>query len=67
MAELVQTGKYGTINTKYTTAMGYYVIKFLSVSYKLQEDKMCDGQKITAGELVFKEQYTESIKNNTKW
>ena len=67
MAELVQTGKYGTTNTKYKTAMGYYVINFFSVSYKLQEDKMCDGQTITAGELDFKEQYTESMKNNTNW
>ena len=30
MAALVQTGKYGAINKTYTTAMGYYVIKFIS-------------------------------------
>ena len=30
MAALVQTGKYGAINTKDTATMGYYVIKFMS-------------------------------------
>ena len=29
MAILVQTGKYGDINTTDITTMGYYVIKFL--------------------------------------
>ena len=30
MAALVQTDKYGAINTADTTTMGYYVIKFMS-------------------------------------
>ena len=30
MATLVQTGKYGAINTTNTTTMGYYVIKLFS-------------------------------------
>ena len=30
MASFVQSGKYGAINTTYTTTVGYYVIKFLS-------------------------------------
>ena len=30
IAELVQTGKYGAINTTDNTALGYYVIKFMS-------------------------------------
>ena len=29
MAALVQTGKYGAINTTDTTKMGYYVVKFM--------------------------------------
>ena len=33
MSALVKTGKYGSINRKYTTEMGWYVIKFHSVSY----------------------------------
>ena len=30
MDVLVQTNKYGAINTTYTTTMIYYVIKFMS-------------------------------------
>ena len=37
MPELVQTGKYCAINTTDTNKMGYYVIKFLSEAYILQE------------------------------
>ena len=39
MDALLQTGKYGAINTKYTTKMGYYVIEFMSEAYTLQEEK----------------------------
>ena len=36
IASLVQTLKYGAINTKKTKAMGYYVIKYVSDTFKLQ-------------------------------
>ena len=39
MSELVQNGKYGAIYTKYPTTMGYYVVKFLSEPYTLQDNK----------------------------
>ena len=35
MASLVQSGKYGAINTIDTTTMDYYVIKFVSEVYTL--------------------------------
>ena len=66
MAALVQTGKYGAINTKDTATMGYYVIKFMSEHYTLQEETMCDGKISTAGELVVKSQYMNCIQYNTK-
>ena len=37
IAALVQTGKYGAINTADTPTMGYYVIKFMPEAYTLQE------------------------------
>ena len=37
MAALVQTGKYGAINTTYTTTMRYYVIKLISEHYTKQK------------------------------
>ena len=54
MAMLVKTGKYGAISTTYTTKMVNYVIKFVSKSYTLQEEKTFDGQISTSGELIVK-------------
>ena len=34
--------------------MGYYVIKFVSEAYSLQEENTCDRQIISAEELVVK-------------
>ena len=36
MVALVETGKYGDINTKNTTTMDYYVINFMSEAYTLK-------------------------------
>ena len=37
--------------------MGYYVIKFFSEAYTLQEHTTCDRQLSTDGEIVVKAQY----------
>ena len=42
MDSLVQSGKYGDINTTYTPKMGYSVIKFVSEAHPLQDDTKCD-------------------------
>ena len=57
MSELVQTGQYGAINTTDTYIMGYYVVELISETYTLQEETICDGKIITAGELVVKSQH----------
>ena len=67
MYSLVQTDKYGAINTTDTSTIGYYVIKFMPEPYTLQEETMCDGQISTGGELVFKVQYLNCMKYKTKW
>ena len=54
MASLVQSGKYYSINTTNTSTMGYYVIKFVSDAYTLQENTTCDRKIISAGELFVK-------------
>ena len=46
--------------------MGYYVIKFFSDAYTLQEDTTCDGICFLAGELVVKAQYLKYMQENTK-
>ena len=39
ISSLVQLGKYGATNAADTTTMGYYVIKYLHGTYKIQEDQ----------------------------
>ena len=67
MDALVHTGECGAINTIDITTMGYYVIKFISEAFILQEETTYDGQINTAGELVFKFQYMNCMQYNTKW
>ena len=57
MFALVQTGKYGDMNTIDKTTMGYYVIKFILLAYTLQEERMCFIRISTNGELFVKAQY----------
>ena len=54
--------KYGAINVGYPTTMGYYVIKYLSETYALQEYQTADEKLSKAGELVFKEEYLSIMK-----
>ena len=42
--------------------MDYYVIKFMSEPYTLQEKTTRDGKNSTTGELVVKSQYTNCMK-----
>ena len=67
MASLIQPGKYGAVNTTDTSKMGYYVIKFVSEAYTLQEDTTCYIQIMPAGELFFKAQYLSFMKEKTNW
>ena len=54
MAMLVESVKYGAINTTNMTTNVFYVIMFTSGAYTLQENTTIDGKIITAGELVVK-------------
>ena len=57
MASLVQSGMYGDINKDDTTTNGFYVTKFISEEYMLQDYTKIDEQVISSGELVFNSQY----------
>ena len=67
MAFLVESVKYGSINTTDTTTHGFYVIMFKSEAYTLQDNTTVDGQIITSGKLVVKAQYISSVQVNTYW
>ena len=67
MASLVESGKYGSINTTDTSTNGFYVIIFTSGAYTLQENTSIDGKIITAGELVVNAKYLCSMQIDTNW
>ena len=67
MASLVESGKYGAINTTDTSTNVFYVIMFTSGAYILQENTAIDGKIITAGELVVNEKFLCSMQVDTNW
>ena len=67
MAELEKTGKHGDIIKTDTKTLGYYVIKFLSEAYTIQEYRTCKIKISTYGELFVKAQYMNGMKDKTKW
>ena len=67
MASFVQSSKYGAINTTDTSTMRYYVIKFVSKVYTLQDDTIFDRKMSSAGELVVKTKYLSCMQEKTNW
>ena len=67
MSLLIESVKYGAINTTYTTNIGFYVIMFTSELYTLQDSTTIVGQIITSGKLVVKSQYICSMQVDTNW
>ena len=65
MVSLVQPGKYVVINTDDTTISGFYVIKFISEAYTIQNNTTIYINIISAGELVVKAQYICSMQVNS--
>ena len=63
VSELAQNGKYGAINTIDPTTTDYYVVKFLSEPYALQDSKPADRKVINSGELIVKPEYLSIMKS----
>ena len=57
-------GKYGAIDSDDSSCHGYYIIKFSSYPYTLQEELNIDGQVISYGEMVCEGNYFFSININ---
>ena len=64
---LVESRNYGAINTVDTKINVFYVIIFTSEAYSLHDNTPIDGQIITSGGLLFKEQYLCSMQVDTNW
>ena len=67
MASLVESRKYGDINTTDTTTNVFYVIMFTSEAYTLQDNTTIYGKIITTGGLVGKAKYLCSMQVDTNW
>ena len=67
MVLLVESGKYGAINTTDTATNGFYVIMLTPEAYTLQYNTTIDGKIITTRELVVKSQYLCSMQLDTNW
>ena len=65
MTSLIESGKYGTINTTTTSTNGFYDIMFTSGAYTIQENTTIYRRIITDDELVVKAQYLCSTKVDT--
>ena len=67
MASLVESVKYGAINTNDTTTTGLYVFMLSSEAYTLQDNTTIDGKFIITEEMVVISQYLCSMQIDTNW
>ena len=59
--------KYGAIDTDDSLRHCYYIIKFSSSTYTLQEDFSIDGQFISSGKMLCKGNYFFPISINSHY
>ena len=67
MSLIVMEGNCGTIDAGDYTCHSYYIIKFSSSLYTLQEDLSIDGQVIPSDEIVCEGIYFFSININSRY
>ena len=67
MSSLVKAGHYGAMNCNDPQVGNYYIIKFLSDPYTLQNEITVDGQILKDGELVADACYLTQIRQGSNW
>ena len=67
MLWLEHIGKCGAINESYPTTMVYYVLRYFSDVFTLQEDIKADWQVSNSGELVSGAEYLSIMKSKKNW
>ena len=65
MSLIIMEVKYGAIDTNDYSFCGYYIIKFSSSQYILQEDLSIDEQVISSGGILCEGTYFFSIDINS--
>ena len=58
---------YGAIDADDTECQGYYIIRFSSSTYKLQDDLNIDGQFVYYGEMVCEGNYFPRTTTNSHY
>ena len=66
-AVLLQTDKYGDINTTYTTTIAIMWLNSCQNPFTPQDEAKCDIQSSTDGKLVVKSQYMNCMQVKTNW
>ena len=61
---IITKGNYYAIDSDDSECHVYYIIRFSSTPYTLQEDLNIDGQLISSGEMVFEGTYYFPININ---
>ena len=67
MSLTIMESKYGAIDTDDSSFHGYYVIKFYSSPYTLQEYLIIHGKVISSGEMVYEGNYFFPINVNSHY
>ena len=62
---IIMEGKYGAIDTDYSSCHCYYIIKFSSLPYNIQEDLIIDEKVISPGGTVCEGTYFFPININS--
>lgn len=67
IASTIAESSYGAVNTEDPQTDGYYIVKFISSPYTLQNDVVVNGDRISSGMLVCDAEYLSPAFKGSNW
>ena len=67
MGSYVSECSFGAVNTNDTRTEGFYIVRFTSFPYTLQDDEYVDNEVLTGGSIVCDAVYYEPARENSLW
>jgi len=67
IAATIAESSYGAVNTEDPQTDGYYIVKFISSPYTLQNDVVVNGDRISSGMLVCDAEYLSPAFKGSNW
>ena len=67
MGAMVNENNFGAVNTNDPKAKGFYIVKFTSLPYTLQENIKVDNDLIKEGSLVCEAEYMSPAQEGSLW